>query len=184
MTNPIVELLQARYGGRAIATDPLPDGALEELIEAARLTPSCRNCQPWRFLFAGGEEALAKARAALAPNNHPWASRAPLLIIAHARREDDCHSPEGRDYYRYDLGAAVMNIMLAATARGLAARPIAGFDPAAVQQSFELADDAEPLVMLAIGHPTDDESHVPAHYVGKAAQPRERLATEEIVKVF
>lgn len=184
MSNPVIDLLQARYGGRAIASEPLPPGVLDELIEAARLTPSCRNCQPWRFLFVQGDEALERAHAALAPNNLPWASRAPLLVIAHARREDDCHSPEGRDYYRYDLGAAVMNIMLAATARGLAARPIAGFDPAKAQQSFDLAADAEPLVMLAIGMPSEDESHVPAHYVGKAKIPRERLLANEIVTVL
>ena len=128
MSNPVIDLLHARFPGRSIARDPLDDGVVDELIEAARLAPSCRNFQPWRFLFLRSEDGLRRGGAALAEGN-AWATRAPLLVVATARREDDCHSPDGRDYYWFDVGMAVMNLMLAATARGLAARPMAGFDP-------------------------------------------------------
>lgn len=180
MSNPVVDLLRARFPGRSMTSEPLTGAVVEELVEAARLSPSCRNFQPWRFLFLRGEEGLAKGRAALAEGN-AWALQAPLLVIATARREDDCHSPDGRDYYRFDVGMAVMNLMLAATAHGLAARPMAGFDPGIVRERFGLAPDVEPVVMVAVGHPSTDDTDLPEHHRGGHLRPRVRKDADEIV---
>jgi len=75
-----------------------------------------------------------------------------------------------------------MGLILAATERGLVARPMAGFDPDRARELFSLPDDAQPLVMLAIGLPSDDEDHLPDHYKGIADKPRERKAAEDIVE--
>ena len=128
MDNAVISLLAARKAGRSISTEPLPEDTVAQLAEAARLTPSCYNKQPWRFLFLRSEPALARGRAALAEGNRAWASRAPLLVVAYSRKEDDCVSEDGRAYHELDLGMSVMNLMLAATALGLVARPMAGFD--------------------------------------------------------
>jgi len=181
MTSAVVDLLRARHATRAIAPDPLPREVLDDLVEAARLTPSCYNKQPWRFLFLTGEEARGKAHEALSAGNRVWAERAPLLVVGHARRDDDCVSGDGRAFYQFDLGMAVMNLMLAATAHGLVARPMAGFEPAAVMQAFGLPDDAEPLVVVAVGHPATDEDHLPERLRGKGAQPRERVDAAAVV---
>ena len=71
-----------------------------DLIEAVRLTPSCFNNQPWKYLFLESDESLEKGRQALSKGNFAWASRAPLLVIGYARRDDDCVLPEGRVYYQ------------------------------------------------------------------------------------
>ena len=36
----------------------------------------------------------------------------PLLVVGHVRREDDCVSSDGRAFYQFDLGMAVMNLRL------------------------------------------------------------------------
>ncbi len=132
----VVELLNSRRASRAIETRKIPDEAVRDMIEAARLAPSCFNNQPWRFLFLEGHDALVKGREALSEGNRLWASRAPLLIVAYSRRQDDCLPKDGRQYHEFDLGLACMNLMLAATERGLTCRPMAGFDPAAIRESF------------------------------------------------
>lgn len=177
----IVDLLWKRHATRSISPEPLPDAVIDDLVEAARLAPSCFNKQPWRYLFLTGEEALAKGREVLAKGNEPWAGRAPLLIIAHTRPADDCQLP-GRDYHQFDLGLSVMNLMLAATEHDLVARPMAGFDPDRARDVFDLPDDAQPLVMLAVGKPSVDEDHLADHYKGIADKPRERKAAREIVE--
>lgn len=182
MANPVIDLLHARFPGRSIAPDPLEDAVVVELIEATRLTPSCRNLQPWRFLFLRSEEGLGHGQAALAEGN-AWACSAPLLVVATARREDDCHSPDGNDYYRFDVGMAVMNLMLAATANGLAARPMAGFDPGVIRDRFAMTPDVEPMVMIAVGRPSTDDSQLPEHHRGGHLRPRTRKAPAEIVTV-
>jgi len=182
MKNQVVELLQERHATRAIDPKPLPEKVVSELIEAVRLTPSCFNNQPWRFLFFQTAEARAAATQVLSGGNKPWAGRAPLLALGYARAADDCVLPDGRKYFQFDVGMAAMNLMLAATARGLVARPMAGFDPAKAKEAFQLPEDAEPLIMLAVGLPSNDESGLPDHAKGKGALPRERKPATEIVK--
>ena len=184
MDNTVLGLLKKRHAGRAISTKPVPDEIVNELAEAARLTPSCYNKQPWRYIFVTGDDGLEKGRAALASPNALWASRAPLLIAACARRTDDCVVPDGRVYYQFDLGMSVMNIMLAATERGLTARPMAGYDPASIINAFGLEIEDEPLVMIAVGYPDDDESHLPEKMQGLGGQPRVRKEQDEVVRRF
>jgi glutaredoxin-dependent peroxiredoxin len=183
MDNHVVGLLQKRHATRSISTEELEDGVIDQLAEAARLTPSCFNKQPWRFLFLTGKQARQKGSEVLSDGNRPWASRAPLLIVAYSREENDCVLP-GRSYHQYDLGMAVMNLMLAATEHGLVARPMAGFDPDNARQVFGLEEADQPLVMLAVGRPSDDEDHLPDHYKGIAKKPRERKPTDEIVRTL
>ena len=63
MANPIIDLLGQRHASRAIDTKPLPEPVIAEIAEAARLTPSCYNKQPWRFLFLTSEEGLENITA-------------------------------------------------------------------------------------------------------------------------
>ncbi len=180
-SNPTIDLLQRRHARRAIREDALSDAIVDELIEAARLTPSCRNKQPWRYLFLTGA-GLAKGRECLIGGNRRWANRAPLLIIGYGKHSDDCVQEDGRSYYPFDLGMSAMNIMLAATHHDLVARPMAGYDPVKVKELFELDDDDEPYVMIAVGKPGEDESYLPDYYKGLADQPRTRKPPQELFK--
>lgn len=182
--NPVLDLLDKRRATRAIKTVPMPIGFLETLAEAARMGPSCANKQPWRFLFCADEASREKASEALTGANVEWAPRAPLLVVGYAKKENDCQSSHDRNYYQFDLGMSVMNIMLAATAMGLVARPIAGFDPDVLRDKFEFEEGDEPFVMLAIGYPAHDDSHVPDKYKGIEEKPRKRKPVEDVVKMF
>ena len=180
--NPIIQLLEARKASRSFSSKPLPPEALTEMAEAARLTPSCFNNQPWRFLFLESEPALEKGRHALTGGNRAWALKAPLLIIGYSRPQDDCRLKDGREYHQFDLGMSCMNIMLAATHQGLNARPLAGFDPEIIRTVFGLAPEYQPLVMIAVGYESSDESHLPANYRGLAGKPRLRKSVDEFLK--
>ena len=180
--NTVIRLLNQRYASRAISTEAIPEAVVGELVEAARLAPSCYNRQPWRYIFMTGEEALAKGRAALSGGNAVWGQRAPLLIAAYARKSNDCITGDGRSYYQFDLGLSVMNLMLAATERGLTARPVAGFDPAVIRESFALEEEDQPLIMVVVGFPDDDESYLPEDKRGRGLKPRARKTAGEIVR--
>jgi nitroreductase len=184
MKSEVVRLLNARYATRAIRSEPIPEEILADLKEAARMTPSCFNKQPWRFLFLQSPEARAKAAQFLAPDNFKWAGRAPLIVVGYSREEDDCRMKDGRAYHQFDLGMSIMNMMLAATENGLVARPMAGFNPQKVSELFGLDPKDKPLVVVAIGRKSDDESHVPDYAKGADLKPRERKPADEIIKVL
>src|SRR5580693_4652665 len=56
------ELLVWRRDVRRFRRDPLPDGALEALIELACLAPSVGLSQPWRFVIVEDEALRAAVR--------------------------------------------------------------------------------------------------------------------------
>jgi nitroreductase len=43
-------LVKARHTCRGFANTPLPDGAIEKILEAARWAMSGANSQPWQFV--------------------------------------------------------------------------------------------------------------------------------------
>ena len=46
----MMDLLSARKATRAISEKKLSEDIIRDLIESARLTPSCFNKQPWKYL--------------------------------------------------------------------------------------------------------------------------------------
>ncbi|NOZ60801.1 MAG: nitroreductase [Calditrichaeota bacterium] len=173
----LIELLQARKATRAISTKPLSEEIIETLMEAAQLSASCFNKQPWRFLFLTEKEALKKGRQALAGGNS-WALKAPLLIVGFTKPDLDCQLPDGREYYLFDLGMATQNILLQATELNLVARPMAGFDPEIIKQEFHLSDDLEVVIMIAVGE-EGDLAELDEKLQQRSLAPRVRNALRE-----
>jgi nitroreductase len=182
MENAVVRLLHSRHAGRSISPKPLAEEVVAELIEAVRLTPSCFNNQPWRYLFLESEEARARGGEMFSASNRMWASRAPLVVVGYSRSANDCLMKDGRKYHQFDLGMSAMNLILSATAHNLVARPMAGFDPAKIKELFQLEAEDEPLVVLAIGEPSEDEDHLPDYAKGLSKKPRQRKEASEIVR--
>jgi hypothetical protein len=59
---------------------------------------------------------------------------------------------------------------------------MAGFDPAKIRAVFGLSEEDQPLVVVAIGKLSQDESNVPEYAKGAEQKPRERKTAAEIVK--
>ena len=182
MNNSIIDILHKRLATRAISTETIPDDIVDELAEAVRLTPSCFNKQPWNYLFVLSDDGLRKAGQIFTGGNVKWAPRAPLIIIGYTRAEDDCRLEDGREYHQFDLGLAAMNLILAATEKNLVARPMAGFDPDKTRELFDIPEDFQPMITLALGYPSEDESHLPEYFQGKSNLPRVRKDLTEIVR--
>jgi nitroreductase len=63
---------------RQYRADPVPDDAIDQLLELVRWTGSSRNAQPWRFIVVRDKSTLAEL-AKLRPNIN-WAAAAPVGI--------------------------------------------------------------------------------------------------------
>ena len=63
--------------------------------------------------------------------------------------------PDGKPhpYAPYDLGLAVSQMVLQATAEGLAIHQMAGFDRVRARDVFAAPETWEPVVMIALGYP-------------------------------
>lgn len=176
----VKDAVQARRARRAVDTRPVPEQDVKELIESMRLAPSCFNNQPWHVVVARSAESLEKVKAALSKGN-VWAARAPLILVIAARSDDDCKLSEGRDYFLFDCGLAVGEMVLRATELGLIAHPIAGYDPALVKRNLGIPEGYVVITMVICGFPSTDTSDLSEKQLG---QENERPARKPVGENF
>jgi nitroreductase len=158
----IHQLLARRWSPKAFSPQPVETEKLAQLFEAARWAPSCYNAQPWNFIVATREDAEGYNRllSTLADANRQWAVQAPVLILAVAKLDFN-HAPKPNRHAFYDLGQAVANLTVQATALDLQIHQMGGFDPAAARELFAIPKGYEPVAVLALGYhegPTADPS--------------------------
>lgn len=153
----VADAVRARRARRVLSETPVDDEAVRSLVEAARLSASCFNNQPWRLIFCRGPGPLSSLRSALSKGN-AWATKATLLIAVAAKQEDDCRLSDGRDYYLFDCGLAIGQLVLRATELGLVAHPIAGYDPVRVKQALGIPEGYTVITLVVCGYPGSDDS--------------------------
>lgn len=178
---PIHEVLARRWSPRAFVERAIDPGVLESLLEAARWAPSSSNEQPWRFLVATKSDTVAYDRllACVLEGNRKWAFRAPVLILSVTRLTFEDEGKPNRHAF-HDAGMALENLLLQATALGLAAHPMAGFDIEKAREDLQIPSGYEPVTMVAVGYP-GDLSLLPDYLQQRERQPRERKPLTDLV---
>lgn len=153
---PIHDLLALRWSPRAFAERPIEADKVRSLFEAARWAPSSNNEQPWRFIVAVKDNEVQWNRllACVAEGNRTWAFRAPMLILSIARLNFEKWDKPNR-HALHDVGMATGNLVLQATALGLVARQMAGFDVERARGDLNIPSGHEPVAMMAVGYPGD-----------------------------
>jgi nitroreductase len=152
----VSDAIEHRRARRVMAPRPIDEDDVVRLVEAGRLSASCFNNQPWRFVSCSGE-SLDAVKAAL-PRGNAWATMAPLVIAVAARSSDDCELSHRRDYYLFDCGLAVGQMLLRATELGFIAHPIAGYDPPKVRAALGIPDDHVVITLIVCGYQGTDDS--------------------------
>jgi len=154
--HPIHELLQRRWSPRAFSPQPVEDDKLKSLFEAARWAASSFNEQPWSFIVTtrSEPEEFARLLKCLVEGNRLWAQRAPVLVLAVAKLHFDLDGRPNRHAF-HDVGQAVANLVIQATALGLSVHQMAGFDVALAREELSIPDGHEPVAVIAIGYRGD-----------------------------
>jgi nitroreductase len=149
---PIHEILKKRWSTRAFSAQPVEGEKLLSLFEAARWSPSSRNAQPWAFVIATAEDEAFHAGfvASLTGSNPQWAMAAPVLVLAVAEREPVAGVPNA--WAMYDLGQAVANLTVQASAMDLYVHQMGGFDREKARALFHVPQGYDPAVAMAIGY--------------------------------
>ena len=136
-----------------LSKKPIEPEKLEQVLEAARLAPSARNLQPWRFVLVQGDEAIEELASAFNEANQEV--RNALVIIVICAREEDGVTSDGRPYYLFDAGLAVENLLLAATDLGLVTHLILSFDEGAIKRILEIPDDYRVVLTTPLAYPAE-----------------------------
>ncbi len=152
-------LLAQRWSPRAFSKEPVELDKIQRLLEAARWAPSCFNEQPWVFILASADRIAAHETLVdcLAEGNRDWARQAPLLMLTFAKLHFD-HNGQPNQHARHDIGLAVGNLVVQATAMDLVVHQMAGILPDLIRQEYVVPVEYDPVTALAIGYHGDAQN--------------------------
>ncbi|GAB6189996.1 nitroreductase family protein [Marinitoga arctica] len=153
----ISEVIKYRKAYRAISEKKIDKNILDLLVYSAKLAPSCANKQPWNFRVISEGKLLEKIKEAL-PGGNYWVKKSPVIIAVYAKKEDDCILSDNRDYFLFDTGLAVGNLLSQATQFGLIAHPIAGFEPIKVKEALGIGNEFVLITLIVLGYYGDISS--------------------------
>ncbi|MGA3111522.1 MAG: nitroreductase [Candidatus Bathyarchaeia archaeon] len=161
--NYVLEAIKSRRAIRSYEDKPVPESAIETMLEAAIYAPSAINIQPWKFTIVtsktemkrlsdiakpallrtlpdAGNQALSALKKSLSDPKYNIFYEAPLLIFV---------SGEKSRFGIYDCSMAAQNMMLTAYSLGIGSCWIG--------TAVALAN--EPKMKIELGIPEDHEVH-------------------------
>ena len=156
---PIHDLLRRRWSPRTFADRPVEPEKLRSLLEAARWAPSSFNEQPWAYLVAtrNDPEEYARLLSVLVEGNIAWAQRAPVLMLSLAKLNFERTGKPNRHAF-HDVGLASANLVIQATALGLAVHQMAGFHAEKARELYGIPAGWEAVAAIALGYPGEADS--------------------------
>ena len=149
----IMETIRKRYSCRAYQEKPVEREKLDNLLEAARLAPSARNMQDWRFVVV--TDSQTKRRVAECTNRPDVFGKAGAIIAACSNSDHVMRC--GQAIGPIDVAIALEHICLQATELGLGTCWIGSFDPAKVRAILGIPDDIVIIELMTVGYPADSK---------------------------
>jgi nitroreductase len=147
----VIEAIRRRYSCRAYQDRPVEQDNLDSVFEAARLAPSAKNLQDWRFVVVTDKQI--RRRLAEAANNQMFLENAGAIIVACSNSSDVMRC--GQPTAPIDVAISLEHIALQATELGLATCWIGSFYPEKVREILGIPADIAVIELMALGYPAD-----------------------------
>ena len=141
--------LKTRLSSREVEPEKIA-----KILGAARLAPSARNTQPWRFIVVKGKKNVETVVTRAFFELNQVVREAPVVIIACANPSDDVIH-DGKEYYLFDIGLAVENMLLAATDLGLVMHPMTAVNEDELKRVLHIPDEVRFVVATPLAYPTE-----------------------------
>lgn len=132
---------------------------LEKILEAARLSPSACNGQPYFITVCKGEAAKKVAKATGGMGMNKFASDAPVLLVIsempYVATAALGAKVKKNDYRSIDIGIVAAYITAEATCQELGTCILGWFDDAEIRSICNL--DGAVRLVITLGYPKDDK---------------------------
>jgi nitroreductase len=155
----ILEFITSRQSDRKYEDRPVEQDKLDRIIEAARMSPSANNAQPWKFIVITDRELLGKiaeAASARLLGMNGFVRQAPVQIVIVREKADIQTRAAGivksRDYSLIDIGIAAENVCLQAEAEGLGSCIIGWFDEPSLKKHLGIPSAKRVELIITIGY--------------------------------
>jgi nitroreductase len=162
----VKEAIEKRNSIRKYEDRPVPEEKLLTVLEAARLAPSGRNCQDWKFIVVRDGERIQELGRLAGGQYH--VHTAPVIIAAVATDPEEL-MPCGVQASPVNLAIAIDHITLEAMDEGLGTCWIGAFAQEEVKKLLGVPDKMSIISLLTLGFP------------GESGRPKSRKKLEDIV---
>ncbi|MDO4163652.1 MAG: nitroreductase family protein [Bacteroides sp.] len=169
-----LQLATARQSDRAYdKTRPVEPEKLERILEAAWLSPSACNAQPWKFVVITDPELsvkVGKATAGLGMNKFAQDAPVHILIVEESMNVTSFLGAKIKDKYfpLIDIGIAAAHITLAAENEGLGSCILGWFDEKEIKRLTGIPSRKRLLLDITIGYPAKEKRK-------KMRKPKEKV---------
>ena len=180
--------IEQRRSIRKYKDDPVSQELITELVQAARLAPSAKNRQPWKFIVFTGEQkdklldtmqtGIENTEKVLlqtgdasgipdAKNTLRIMRQAPVIIIVMNPDGSSPYQPATADVRTTEIcdtlsiGAAVQNLLLAAQEKGLGTLWIANTLYAYDELCEFIGEKGQLACAISLGYPDEDPNPRP-----------------------
>ncbi|MDH5792026.1 MAG: nitroreductase family protein [Candidatus Bathyarchaeota archaeon] len=146
------EALRTRRSVRSYRPDPVPQDALDRVLEAARISPSGSNRQPWRFILV--TDPGLRGELAAACGDQEFVGEAPTVVVAYGHDiRYNRGGYMGEMSFILDASIAFTHLVLAARAEGLGTCWIGSFENGKVKELLGIPDDHDVVAVSPLGYP-------------------------------
>jgi nitroreductase len=161
----LMEAIRGRRSIRKYRPDPVPEEALQTVMEAVRWAPSWNNTQCWEAIVVK-EPKIKSELATTLPRGNPALSSmtdAPLVLILCGKKRISGHykgqpSTDKGDWLMFDTGLAMQNLCLTAHALGLGTVIVGNFEHQKVGEILGVPQSVEVVAMTPLGYPASEGS--------------------------
>lgn len=172
----ILEIIKARRSIRDYLDKPVEREKIMQCLEAARLSPSACNAQPWKFIVVDEpdlKERLCESAFGGIYRMNIFVKKAPVIIVVISEREKFLAKIgsylRNTHYYLIDLGIAGEHLILEAAELGLGTCWIGWFDEKQVKVVLHIPQNKKVDILISLGYPKEDKP-----------SPKRRYPLEEI----
>lgn len=150
----VLDVIQKRRSVRKYKEDPIPEKALMRVLEAARLAPSGKNFQPWKFIIV--KDKALKEKLAQASAGQFFMAEAPIIIVG-CGFPDNCYARMGRymKSWSVDVTIALEHLILQAQEEGLGTCWIGSFEEEEVKAILNIPENVKVLALTPLGYPEE-----------------------------
>lgn len=148
----IYKLISSRTSIRTYKKDPVPLETVLNIIDAARMAPSWGNKQCWRFIIVDsnvGKNIIGKASG---QNNIAKACLDAPYVIVLCSYIRESGFKNGLEYFMFDSGLAMQNLVLAAEAEGLSTCIVGWFDEGAIRAVLNIPKEVAIVAFTPLGY--------------------------------
>ena len=163
----VIDAIKTRRSIRKYKNTPVKDKDLDTILEAARWAPSWANTQCVRFIIIKDKEIKTKLAETLTASNPALQAilEAPILIAVCAElgksglKQGEIQTDKG-DWFMFDAGIAMQNLVLASHSLGLGTVYIGLFDASKASGILNLPNGVTVVAFTPLGYP-DVEPNAP-----------------------